>query len=156
MWCRDGVQELVEKYIEKNYKKESSRVSLCFNQAGHLQIDISCINLRLKEFWTGEWQSKWSIDITNQKLYGMIKINNHYWEQGNIQFHLAKKYEDIALTSADAPVIIDTIDKLETEYQTVVEETLEFSKEDIFKKMRRVLPISGQKFDWASTKNKMQ
>ena len=52
---RDGGKELVEKYIEKNYKKESSRVSLCFNQAGNLQIDISCINLRLKEFWTGEW-----------------------------------------------------------------------------------------------------
>ena len=86
----------------------------------------------------------------------MIKINNHYWEQGNIQFHLVKKYEEVDLTSADAPVIIETIDKLETEYQAEVESTLEFSKEDIFKKMRRTLPLSGQKFDWASSKGKMQ
>lgn len=111
---KDGVAELIEEYVTRCYKKDASRASLCFNQAGHLQVDISCINLRLNQFWTGEWQSKWSIDIQNQKLHGIIKVNNHYWETGNIQFHLMKKYEDVDLESADAAVIVEAINRLES------------------------------------------
>jgi hypothetical protein len=113
---KNGVQEHVEAYVENNYKKDCSRVSLCFNQAGHLQIDIGVINVKFAQCWTGEWQSKWSIDIQNQKLYGLIKVNNHYWEVGNIQFHLSKKYEEFSLENADAETIIKAINKCETEY----------------------------------------
>jgi hypothetical protein len=36
-----------------------------------------------------------------------------------------------------------------------VEETLEHSKEDMFKRMRRVLPITGRKYDWTAAKSVM-
>jgi len=56
------------------------------------------------------------------------------------------------MDSADAPVIVALVEKLESAYQAIVEDVLENSKEDIFKKMRRVLPVTGQKFDWNATK----
>ena len=43
-------------------------------------------------------------------------MNNHYWEVGNIQFHLSKKYEEFSLENADAETIIKAIDKCESEY----------------------------------------
>jgi capping protein (actin filament) muscle Z-line, alpha len=39
------------------YKEGTTRASLCFNQNGQLQIDISCINLNHAAWWGGEWQS---------------------------------------------------------------------------------------------------
>jgi hypothetical protein len=85
-------------------------------------------------------------------LYGIIKINNHYWEQGNIQFNLLRKYEEVDLESADASVIVAAINKHEREYQEVVEDTLDNSRDEIFKKMRRNLPITGGKFNWIGQK----
>lgn len=146
---------MIEQYVQDHYKKECSRVNLCFNQAGHLQIDISCINIQLGKCWTGEWQSKWCIDIQNQQLHGLIKVNNHYWEYGNIQFHLSKTYKEQQLANADAQTIIEAINKNESDYQAIVEDTLENAKEDMFKKLRRALPVTGQKFDWAGQKGAM-
>lgn len=60
------------------------------------------------------------------------------------------------MPDADAQTIIDLINKCESTYQSEVEDTLENSKEEIFKKMRRALPITGQKFDWAGAKAVMQ
>lgn len=155
IFCRQGVQELVDDYVNTAYKKDCSRCALSFNQGGQLQVDISCINVNLGQFWVGEWQSKWEVDITGQTLKGTIKVNNHYWENGNIQFHLSKSFTDETLDSADAAVIVAKIRQLESSYQTVVEETLEHSKEDMFKRMRRVLPITGRKYDWTAAKSVM-
>lgn len=54
-----------------------------------------------------------------------------------------RKYEDVDLESADAAVIVAAINKHETAYQAIVEDTLDNSKDEIFKRMRKKLPISG-------------
>lgn len=74
----------MDKYIAKAYREGTTRAALCFNQNGNLQIDISCINLNFKNFWGGEWQASWMVDVQNNTLSGQIKINNHYFENGNV------------------------------------------------------------------------
>ena len=79
-----------------------------------------------------------------------MRINNHYFEEGNIQFNLSKDFAPVAIEAADGPNIVKAIRKLETDYQSKVEEVLEEGlKEGIFKRMRRVLPVTGTKFDWS-------
>ncbi len=56
------MQEAVEAYVARAYREGTTRASLCFNAEGHLQIDISCINLNHKCFWGGEWQAEWAVD----------------------------------------------------------------------------------------------
>ena len=42
------------------------------------------------------------------------------------------------------------IKKTETNYQNAVEDVLEVGlKDGLFKRMRRVLPVTGTKFDWS-------
>ena len=83
---------------------------------------------------------------------GIIKVNNHFWENGNVQFHLSRKYDWFDLEDAAAGVIVKELDRIEGTYQKEVEDTLEHSKDDIFKKMRRVAPVYGGKFDWLNPK----
>lgn len=85
-------------------------------------------------------------------MSGSIKINSHYYEAGNIQFNLEKNYENIPLSAADGPGIVSLIDTTETNYQKTVEETQDYIKEGLFKRMRRKLPVTGQHFDWDNPK----
>jgi hypothetical protein len=108
------VSEAVDAYIYRVFKEGTTRASLCFNQQGQLQIDISCINLNFPAYWGGEWQSQWCVDTQNSTISGNVKINNHYFEAGNIQFNLNKTFEPVALKSADGAGIVSMIEKLET------------------------------------------
>jgi hypothetical protein len=85
-------------------------------------------------------------------MSGSVKINSHYYEAGNIQFNLEKVFENIPLAAANGPGIVSVIDKTETLYQKSVEETQDYIKDGLFKRMRRKLPVTGQKFDWENPK----
>jgi len=81
-----------------------------------LQIDISCINTNFTSFWGGEWQASWLVDTQASALSGTIKINNHYFENGNIHFGLEQSFEGVPLAQADAENIVAAINKTETMY----------------------------------------
>ena len=94
---RAGIEASVDTYIAQNYKAETTRACLCFNQDGNLQIDISCINTNFKAFWGGEWQASWLVDTQASTMSGTVKINNHYFESGNVHFAIEQSFSDIAL-----------------------------------------------------------
>ena len=81
-----------------------------------------------------------------------MKINNHYFEAGNIQFNLDKTFEPYPLSSADGTGIVAAIEKLETAHQMEIESLQEGLQDGILKRMRRRLPVTGQKFDWDNAK----
>ena len=75
-------------------------------------------------FWGGEWIS--TFDVTHHlggsdfSLIGRIKINNHYFESGNIQFNIVKNFENeingVAVSGMIGKGIVQTIKKIEEEY----------------------------------------
>ena len=85
-------------------------------------------------------------------MTGSVRVNNHYFENGNVQFNLSKKFEAVPLTASDGVSICAKINEMEAKYQQSVENVLENAKEGMFKKMRRFIPVTGQKFDWDKPK----
>ena len=98
-----------------------------------IRVNISCHNLNLKNFWGGEWLSTWDVAHTvgddTFQVVGKIRVNNHYFEQGNIQFQLAKNYKDpVSGTAVDGDVgkgIVATIKELEDSYQASLNQIFE-------------------------------
>lgn len=88
-------------YIGNQFRKGTTTYSVYFDN-NNLKIDISCHNLSFKNFWGGEWLSYFTVDLSSNRAEGNIKVNNHYFEQGNIQFKLAKDFEGAILNNADA------------------------------------------------------
>ena len=76
------------------------------------------------------------MDINNNSLSGSIKVNNHYFEQGNVQFNLDKTFEPVSLPVADAENIVAAIKKIETDYQLAIEE-MHTQLGGVFKGIRR-------------------
>lgn len=83
-----------------------------------VRVEISCHNFNFKNFWGGEFLSTWVIDHQAQTLTGTIKIHNHYFEQGNIQFNMNKNFEASSLKSLKGKAVVEQIAKLETEVIT--------------------------------------
>ena len=66
-----------------------------------------------------------------------------------MQFKLDKEFSGIPLEVADGEHIVAAIKKTETEFQLSVDNINE-ELEDVFKGVRRPLPVTGQKFNWAN------
>ena len=81
-----------------------------------LTVNISCHNLNFANFWGGEWVSNWHFDSSSGQISGHIRVHNHYFEQGNIQFNLNKDIPQGKLATVTGKSIVDFISKSETKY----------------------------------------
>ena len=77
------------KYIDEKYKKGKALYAVTQgDDENHQIIEISCQNYKLESFWSGEWQSSFS--VKDGVVSGDLKIRCHYFEMGNMQFNLDK------------------------------------------------------------------
>ena len=82
-------------------------------------IELSCMNVKLDAFWTGEWQSTWTVN--NGVLSGDLKIRAHYFEMGNMQFNLDKTFDSINVPNINsAKDIIAAIKKVEDKVSSYI------------------------------------
>ena len=94
---RDDIVQQLEKYIQRQFRNGTTTYTVFVDQDG-IQIDISCHNLNFKNYWGGEWLSSWYISTSTKNITGAIKVHNHYFEQGNIQFNLNKTVPETTLS----------------------------------------------------------
>jgi hypothetical protein len=158
---KETLVESLDKYLSECYKAGTARGTVSMEGSGTItaHIEISCHNLSHKNFWGGEWLSKWTvthtIGSTDYNLSGSIKIVNHYFEQGNIQFKLDKSFDSLSKQCAQGNVsenILEQISNLEEKYQASLEEMYEEISDNHMKNLRRKLPFTGKAFDWGVPK----
>nr|CAG8446623.1 15910_t:CDS:2 [Entrophospora candida]CAG8449299.1 142_t:CDS:2 [Entrophospora candida] len=101
----------------------------------------------------GRWQSTWIISPESNELKGTVKVNVHYYEDGNVQLNATKDFELSTSTNSDdlnakAEAYIKLICKAENEYQASLNESYVELSENTFKGLRRALPLTRHKLDW--------
>lgn len=84
---------------------------------------------------------------------------------GNMQFNLDKKFENVAVKDINsAKEIVKAITKVEDkvsflfyfnpslsfQYQMELEDMYDNIQENLLKRVRRFVPMTGQKFDWTT------
>ena len=67
-----------------------------------------------QNFWNGRWQSTYTIDPTTFAAKGVIKVDVHYYEDGNVRM-ISSKQVEFAADNAEA--IAREISKAENRYQ---------------------------------------
>ena len=64
--------------------------SVYVSPQGQIAIVVSFKNLNPNNYWTGGWQSEWTLSVQKQgqaRLEGRIRLNVHYFEEGNVQLN---------------------------------------------------------------------
>ncbi|RDW66087.1 hypothetical protein BP6252_09722 [Coleophoma cylindrospora] len=98
-------------------------------------------------FWNGRWRSLYIFDPSASSLTGSIKVDVHYYEDGNVRL-LTDKPVSTSVPSASASTIAREIAVAEKKYQEEINKGFTNLSEGAFKGLRRQLPITRQKIEW--------
>jgi len=158
---RSAINDALQKYLSAFYEDGTSPNSVATGMGsvfaapnGMVAVVISYKNLNQNNYWTGGWQSEWTTNIQKngkQSLEGRIRLNVHYYEDGNVQLNsqFDEKAEiNVTTPEGTAEAMIATITELETDFQKKLDQFYVQMHDSTFKNMRRFLPKTGKKMDW--------
>jgi len=152
---RNATQKHIDTYVEANYKQGKVVSGVFVSDKAKLHVCISARNVNLGNFWTGGWRSVFSVSIgspSQAELKGTIKVNVHYYEDGNVQLHtsLDKAAHVEIKPDADATgqAITKAIAQIESDFQSQLEEMYVNMHHKTFKSMRRFYPVTRTPMNW--------
>jgi hypothetical protein len=95
----------------------------------------------------GRWRSLYIYEPSSSALTGSIKVDVHYYEDGNVRL-LTTKPVSSSISSSSASSIVREIATTEKKYQEEINKGFNNLSEGAFKGLRRQLPITRQKIEW--------
>lgn len=150
------IQTKIDDYIADKYKPKKACATVYVDPlTDNYTVVVAGVNTKISAYWTGGWYSNFVVDLSNRsskiELKANIKLHVHYFEDGNVQLHSARK-KDVILKDGDdddvASKIVKAIDAIESEYYNGMLHMYVDLHKKTFKSMRRFLPISKQPMEW--------
>jgi len=153
---RSAVDSGLRKYLKSHYP--SGAMSVYSSMEGSdvkLTICIEDHQFQPHNFWNGRWRSEWTV-VFNSTVFGMaevkghLKLQVHYYEDGNVQLVSNKEFEKQVNVTEETlgDEIAKFVESSETEYQRAIGENYQTMSDTTFKALRRQLPITRTKVDW--------
>lgn len=98
-------------------------------------------------YWNGRWRSLYIVEPSSSSLEGSIKVDVHYYEDGNVRL-LTNKPISGSASSGTGAGITKEIAAAEKKYQEELNRGFTSLSEGAFKGLRRQLPVTRQKIEW--------
>jgi len=154
---RTALDNAIQLYTEEFYTFGGCTVYAAKEGAEYkLTVCISAARYRPGNYWNGRWRSSWICSFkptgSEVKIEGTIKLNVHYYEDGNVMLVTNTK-KRTACSNGDpetlAANIVEAIHQVEAAFHDALEHSYNTMGETTFKALRRVLPVTRSKLDWS-------
>lgn len=152
---RRAFDDAASAYTAEHYM---NGVCAVYGGKGAVTVCISSQKFNPNNFWNGRWRCVWTCNISSGKatLSGNLRINVHFYEDGNVQLNTeTTKTLSVAGASpaALASAALAAIKTCEGEFHAALEASYSTMSETTFKALRRTLPITRMKIDWNKIRN---
>lgn len=98
---------------------------------------------------TGRWRANYVLDLAKGTLEGSAQVNIHYYEQGNVQLSTSFTASSPLPSTYSPAAVITLIKKSEASFHAQLSDAYASLADDTFKSLRRALPKTRSKLDWA-------
>ncbi|KAG6986453.1 F-actin-capping protein subunit alpha [Physcia stellaris] len=128
----------------------SSTFSVCPTSSdSSIAISLVANKYSPSNFWNGRWRSTYFLDPSSSTLSGSIKVDVHYYEDGNVRLTTSKPIPSVSVAgSATGSEVIKQVAQIEKKYQEELNRSFTALSEGTFKGLRRQLPVTRQKVEW--------
>lgn len=157
---RRAVDDSVTAYTAEHYPNGAATVYGSHDSsANKITVCISSSRFNPGNFWNGRWRSVWTATFKpggNVTFTGTIKVQVHYYEDGNVQL-VTSANKSASFSGPNDPkgfaeALTKQLSKIEQDYHSSLETSYTTMGETTFKALRRVLPITRQRMDWDKIK----
>ncbi|KAM9902666.1 hypothetical protein OXX69_008222 [Metschnikowia pulcherrima] len=138
--------ELLEQYGNDHYPSDYA-YTVIPGPENSVQIVIMGQKLNKSNFYTGMWKSVYSVDGSG-KIEGNVKLDIHYYEDGNVRLDFDEPTESASLGEVSASAIVNYINKAENDASLKILEDFTLLNQKYFKNLRRLLPVTKSKINW--------
>jgi len=153
---RSSLEQSINSYLRNHY---NYGVSSVYGSSGNGNITlIVCIEshqYQPKNYWNGKWRSQWSLTFPESggtvEITGILKVQVHYYEDGNVQLVSSKEIKDTVAFKNEQQLskeFLSVMKTAENDYQMAISENYVTMSDTTFKALRRQLPVTRSKIDW--------
>ncbi|CAD8062482.1 unnamed protein product [Paramecium sonneborni] len=158
---RDALEQQLNLYLSQQFNEKICGAYVMYQGDASdftFYLGITAKTINLPNFFCGSWISTW--EFTRTQLKGDLKVQAHYYEDGNVQLKNVNTFSeginvDLSAASESAKQIVHTISKLENKHLTGMDNLYNSMPDIFFKAMRRPLPITGTKMNWNENVHKL-
>jgi len=151
---RKAFDDAAHQYVADHYPDGTCSV---YAKGGKIIVCIQSSKYNPGNFWNGRWRSVYHCTVGGEvQVKGTIKIQVHYYEDGNVQLNTTtnKAFKAPGGDAASAAKhTIDMIKKTEQAFHTALEVSYNTMGDTTFKALRRALPLTRTKIDWQKIRN---
>lgn len=150
---RSAFEKAVTEYTKDHYMKGACTV---YGKGDEVICCMEHHKFQPNNFWNGRWRSRWTFNKSTGELVGLLRVQVHYYEDGNVQMQSNKTVNEkitVSDPTATAKAAVKKIDSAETVYQKAISSNYTVMSDTTFKALRRALPITRQKLDWNKVLN---
>jgi len=148
---RAALEKAIATYVNDHYPFGTFGV---YTKDGEIYLCITSTRFNPSNFWNGRWRSVWKVPSKSGEIQieGRIRLQVHYYEDGNVQLHTdtvkAAKVKTGGDPAASAAAIVKAITTVEHNFHQALDASYNVMGETTCKALRRALPITGQKINW--------
>jgi capping protein alpha len=144
---RKSLVKSLSTHIQEHYPKASLGV-YPIEDDSQLAILTVANKYSPSNYWNGRWRSSYIYNPSSGSLTGTIKVDVHYYEDGNVRLLTNKEVTASVGSNAGASDVVKQIAIAEKKYQEDLNKAFASLSEGAFKALRRQLPITRQKIEW--------
>ena len=141
-------QELIDKLNQygEDYYPSTFAFTIIPTEDEELRIIIIGQRANHDNFYTGQWKSNYLIS-KNLNISGEIKLDIHYFEDGNVRLKFIEEISDIKIDNSSSSKIVNFINDQENKVVIKIVDQFNNLNQQSFKNLRRLLPVTRSKIN---------